>query len=68
MDNKNQHKLNFNRLALVNLFEGLKRIGVFSQFANFDDWRMNRDKTIEKVKDQSLAILEAMEKARIRGV
>jgi len=64
-------KLNFNQSRvqadLRELWSVMKAQGHFPKFTDYDDWRANRNKPIEKVKDQSLAILEAAETARIRG-
>ena len=64
-------KLNFNQSKtqanLRELWSAMKRQGRFKEYSDYDDYLTNRNKPIEKVKDQSLAILEAAETARIRG-
>lgn len=64
-------KLNFNQSRvqadLRELWLAMKRQGGFKEYSDYDDYMARRNKPIEKVKDQSLAILEAAETARIRG-
>jgi len=64
-------KLNFNQSRvqadLRELWLAMKRQGRFKEYSDYDDYLARRNQPKEKVKDQSLAILEAAETARIRG-
>lgn len=52
---------------LVKLFNWMKSQGHFKQFKDFEDYRAHRNDPAPKP-ESNLAMIEAMEKARVRGI